>query len=62
MLFSVAILFKDKELTNTEHRDWNHIKYKAEQFRKHINAEQAAPFLARLVRRQAKELNEATEA
>jgi hypothetical protein len=57
----VAILFKDVELTNTEHRDWTHIKHKAEQFRKHLTAAEAAPFMVRVVRRQLNELEEATD-
>lgn len=57
----MAILFKDVELTNTEHRDWSHIKHKAEQFRKHLTAGEAAPFMVRLVRRQMSELDHATK-
>jgi len=57
----VAILFKDVDLTNTEHRDWNHIKHKAELFRKQLKSDVAAPFMVRVMRRQLAELNESTD-
>jgi len=56
----VAILFKDVDLTNTEHRDWAHIKHKAELFRKNLKACDAVPFMVRVVRRQMSELDDAT--
>lgn len=53
-----AIILKDEQLTNTEHRDWTHIKYKAEQFRKHLTAGDVAPLVARFARRQLNQLSE----
>ena len=57
----VAILFKDDQLTNTEHRDWTHIEHKAKQFRKHLTAAECAPFMVRIARRQLQELDHAVE-
>jgi len=48
----MAILFKDDQLTPTEHRDNAHIKHKAKLFRENLTADMAVPFLARVARRQ----------
>lgn len=42
----IAILFKDVELTKTEHYDDAHIKHKAKLFRKEITYDIALPFIA----------------
>lgn len=42
----MAIIFKDVELTKTEHYDPAHIKYKAKLFRENIQYKVALPFVA----------------
>ena len=42
----LAIIFKDTELTNTEHYSMAHIEYKAELIRKEITYDIALPFIA----------------
>ena len=54
-----AILYKDEQLTNTEHRDWTHIKHKAELFRKNVKAAVVIPYLVRVAKKQISEISEA---
>lgn len=47
----MAVIFEDVELSETEHKEKAHIKHKAEQFRKHVNAAVAVPYVAFVVKR-----------
>ena len=61
----LSVLFKKDGLTDAEHYDKNHIKHKAELFRKELTADIAFPYMvevsARMVQAVKKETNAPTE-
>lgn len=57
----MAVLYKDDQLTNTEHRDWSHIKHKQKLFLENLMADEAVPYIARFARRQVKAMENIEE-
>lgn len=50
----LAVMFKDEELTPTEHKDWSHIKHKQKLFLENLMSDVALPYISRFARRQVK--------
>jgi len=57
----MAVVYKDVDLSWTEHKDWNHIKHKANLFRKELTGAHVIPLLPRLARRQMTQLEDAIQ-
>lgn len=53
----IAVIFKDSELTETEHYTDAHIRHKAKLFRQHVNAEIVVPYLTKFSEIMSKSLS-----